>query len=344
MKALFIGLGSIGQRHLINFKHLMGKDIEIIACRTTSHNILIKNGAGKKVVSLKECLGFREINSIDKALKEYPDAVFITNPTSKHMVTALKAVEYGIQNIFIEKPLSDNLKGINVLKHEAKKKHLTIMIGYQARFHPCYKVVKKILLEQEYGNIISANFEWGTYLPNHHPYEDYRNSYAAVRNLGGGVVLGLIHEVDIILSLWGQPKKLFAIGGKLSGLEMNTEDTVSVLMGFEQKTKMFPVMLFLSYAQTKEVRKFRIQLDRGTIFCDLLENSIKIFDENGKITMQRCFFNLKKNDLFLDEIKEFLSALREKRQPMITLKDGIESLRLALKVRKKISETFLDTE
>lgn len=336
MKALFIGLGSIGQRHLLNFRHLVNKNIELIAYRKTGHNILIKNSVGVKIRSLKKYLCFKEINDLDKALKEHPDIVFITNPTAKHVETALKAVKYGIRNIFIEKPLSDDLKGTSILKDEEKKRHLTIMLGYQSRFHPCYKLVKEILLKQKYGDIISANFEWGTYLPCHHPYEDYRKGYAARKSLGGGVIFGLIHEIDIIHSFWGHPKKIFAIGGKLGDLKINTEDTVSVLMGFRNRNKIFPVSLFLSYAQTKEIRKFRIQLNRATILCDLIENSLKIFDNNGKLLVQRCFPDLKRNDLFLAEMKEFLSAVRKKRQPAVTLNEGIASLRLALKIKMKI--------
>ena len=77
MKALFIGLGSVGQRHLMNFKQLMGSNVDIIACRRTNHNILIKSGIARRVISLKKYLGFREINDLSQALKERPDIVFI---------------------------------------------------------------------------------------------------------------------------------------------------------------------------------------------------------------------------------------------------------------------------
>ncbi len=337
MKILFVGLGSIGQRHLINLKKVMDDDVEILAYRETNHNMLIINGVGKECGSLKQYYGFREFNNLDDALKESPNLVFVTNPTSRHLETALKAATCDC-DLFIEKPLSDSLGGTGELRRQIEGRNLVVTIGYQTRFHPCYKLVRTFLSEKKYGNVISANFEWGTYLPSHHSYEDYRRSYAAVKSLGGGVVLGLIHEVDLIYSLWGQPKNLFAIRGRSSALKMDVEDTVSVLMRFEHNKRIFPVALFLSYAQTKETRKFRIQLDKATIFCNLLENTVRVFDETGRLIAKETYPEVVRNSLFLDEMKEFMSAVKERRKPLVCLDDGIESLKLAMEIRGKILE------
>lgn len=337
MKALFVGLGSIGQRHLANFKKIMGDGAQILAYRETNHNTLIINCVGKEIESLEQYYGFKQFCKLDDALKESPDVVFVTNPSSKHLETALMAARWGC-NLFIEKPLSHNLSGIDGLKKQVARRNLVVMIGYQTRFHPCYKLVDAILSEKEYGNVVSANFEWGTYLPSHHPYEDYRRSYVASKSLGGGVTLGLIHEIDLICNLWGQPEKLFAVGGKLSALDMDVEDTVSVLMSFKCAKRVFPVTLFLSFAQTKETRKFRIQLDKATILCDLVENTVSFFDEAGGLITRKAYPELERNDLFLDEMKEFVSAVKERRQPLTCLDDGIESLKLAMRIKEKIIE------
>jgi predicted dehydrogenase len=335
MKALFIGLGSVGQRHLTNFKKVMDDNTQILAYRETNHNTLIVDGAACESDSLAEYYGFKQFSSLDDALSEQPDVVFIANPSSRHIEAALKAAKCGC-NLFIEKPLSHNLDGIELLKEQVENRNLIVMVGYQTRFHPCYNLVRSILSEGEYGGVISASFEWGTYLPNHHPYEDYRKGYAAVKELGGGVVLSLIHEIDIIYSFWGQPKGLWAIGGKLSTLEMDIEDTISVLMGFQRNKVIFPVSLFLSYAQTKEVRQFRIQMDRATVFCDLLQNTVSVFDEKGRLAKQDSFPELKRNNLFLDEMREFISSVKQKRKPLVSLDDGIESLKLAMRIKEQI--------
>ena len=332
MKALFVGLGSIGQRHLNNFKNIIGTKAEILVYRETDRNVLIENGIGSSCVSLKNHYGFNQVDSLDEGLKEKPDVVFITNLSSKHLDVALKAARYSC-NLFIEKPLSHTLQGLDLLAQIVSSKDLVVTVGYQTRYHPCYKFVAQILSEKKYSNVVSASFEWGTYLPNHHPYEDYRKGYAANKSMGGGVVLGLSHEIDMICDFWGQPNKLFAVGGKLSSLEMDVEDTVSVLMGFNHDGIVFPVTLFLSYAQAKEVRKFRIQLKDALILCDLLNNSVSLFDNKGEIVIQKDFFDCKRNDLFMEEMREFISAIKNKRQSLITLYDGIATLKLVTRIK-----------
>ncbi len=190
----------------------------------------------------------------------------------------------------------------------------------------------------EYGPVLSAAFEWGTYLPSHHPYEDYRESYAARRDRGGGVLLGLIHELDMIQSFWGQPEKIAAVGGKLSTLDMDVEDTVSALMTFEVGGQRFPVTLSLSYAQTREVRRFRIQFDRATLLCDLCENTLALFDQHGQCARHENIPQLQRNQLFVDELSEFLNAVRERRSPAVSLDDGIESLRIVERIKQQLCE------
>ena len=336
MKALFVGLGSIGQRHLNNFKKIIGDKAEIFVYRETDRNILIKNSRVRPCISLQHHYGFTQVRTLNDGLKEKPDIVFIANPNSKHLRIALKAARKGC-NLFIEKPLSNTLHDIDLLQKIVNSKGLVATVGYQMKFHPCYKIVYKILSEKKYGDVISASFEWGTYLPEHHPYEDYRVGYAAKKNLGGGAVLGLSHEIDIIGSFWGQPEKLYAVGGKLSYLDMDVEDTVSILMGFKRGSLIFPVTLFLSYAQTKEIRKFRIQFENALILCDLLNNRVTLFKDNNEIIMQKDFSNFNRNDLFMEEMSEFINAVRNKQQSSISLYDGIETLKLAMRIKEEIN-------
>ncbi|MCK5617370.1 Gfo/Idh/MocA family oxidoreductase [Candidatus Pacearchaeota archaeon] len=335
MKALFVGLGSIGQRHLTNFKAVAEKDSQVLACRSTKHNTLIADGVANACNSLKQHYGLEQFDNLDDSLRQSPDVVFVTNPSSKHLEVALKAIEYGC-DLFIEKPLSHNLDKVDLLRKQAANKPSIVMVGYQTRFHPCYKLVKTFLADGKYGSVVSAGFEWGTYLPSHHPYEDYRKGYAAIKDLGGGVILGMIHEIDMICSFWKQPESLVAVGGKLSTLEIDVEDTVSVLMNYKQGRQNFPVSLFLSYAQTKESRKFRIQLEKATVFCDLLENTVSLFDETGMAIIDESYTGLQRNTVFLDEMKEFVASVRERRQPSAPLEDGIESLKLAMRIKDEI--------
>ena len=99
--------------------------------------------------------------------------------------------------------MADSLDCVDGLRRLVAERNLTVMIGYQTRFHPCYQLTRNIVSTSEHGRVISAAFEWGTHLPSHHPYEDYREGYAARRDRRGGVLPGLLHEPDLIQSCCG---------------------------------------------------------------------------------------------------------------------------------------------
>ncbi len=335
MKAFFIGLGSIGQRHLNNFKEITDSKSEVLVYRTTNHNLIIKDGIAKACDSLQRYYDFKQVDSIEEGLKESPEVAFITNPSAKHMDVAIELAKGGC-NLFIEKPLSNSLDRLDVLQQVVISNKLIATVGYQTRFHPIYKFVQQILSEKNYGKAVSASFEWGTYLPSHHPYEDYSLGYAARKDLGGGVVLGLSPEIDLITSFWGQPQTVYALGGKFSSLDMNAEDTVSVLMGFKQRENIFPVTLFLSYAQKRETRNFKIQFEDVLLKCDLLAQTAKLFGNNSELIEDRNFSDLKRNDLFIEEIKSFLAEVENKEGANGSLQKDIETLQLALRIKGQI--------
>ncbi|HSV43558.1 MAG TPA: Gfo/Idh/MocA family oxidoreductase, partial [Candidatus Bathyarchaeia archaeon] len=251
MKVLFVGLGSIGQRHLRNLRSVLGDRLEPMACRSTDRDSVIVDGKIQAGFSLSREYGLKNFHDLDTALRAKPEMVFVTNPSSLHMPVALKAAAAGC-HLFLEKPISHHLDGVKELAEIVRRQKVTVMVGYQMRFHPGYQELRQLLRQGQYGKVIAANFSWGTYLPSHHPYEDYRRGYAARRDLGGGVVLGLIHDIDMICDLFGQPLEVEAQGGRLSSLEIDVEDTVEAVMRFQGDAKEFPVNLFLSYARTKE--------------------------------------------------------------------------------------------
>lgn len=334
-KALFAGLGSIGQRHLINFKNITKDKYKILLYRQSDKNIIVENGIATQCESLAAHYQATQFHELKEALEQKPEIVFITNPSSKHLEIAIAAAKQKC-NLFIEKPVAVNMEGIDELLNIVKVNHNKVMIGYQTRFNPCYKYLKNIIVAEKFGAILSAHFEWGTYLPSHHPYEDYRYGYAARNDLGGGVVLGLIHELDIIYSLWGEPSNIHAVGGKLSSLDMDVEDTVSILMKYNYDTGIFPVSLFLSYAQTKENRSCRIQFEKATLFINFSESRSNLYNERGILVEEKDFSHIPRNQLFLDEINAFLDYVNNGNEAVASLSDGINTLKIAIKIKELI--------
>ena len=73
------------------------------------------------------------------------------------------------------------------------------------RFHRGPIKVKQLLNDEVIGRPVSAHLWVSSYLPSWHPTEDYREMYSAKKELGGGVVMDSIHEIDLTHWLFGKP-------------------------------------------------------------------------------------------------------------------------------------------
>jgi predicted dehydrogenase len=336
IKVLFVGLGSIGQRHLRNYKTLSGETpFNLIAFRTSDQQSIIENGNGIKCESLAKHYGFVEFRSFDKALEQKPDVSFICNPSKLHIETAIQLTEIG-SSIFIEKPLATDVTLLDKLERIIDSKELISMVGFQTRFHPCVKEVKRILKEKQFGSIISAQFDWSTYLPDHHPYEDYRKGYAARNDLGGGVVFSLSHELDLIQHFFGLPISVYGVTGGKSRLEMDVEDTVSGLFRCESEKRIFPVSFHLSFVQGVEKRSLAILFEDAYLECDLSNNKLRVLDHQQKIIHKQDINTLNRNDLFMEEMRQFLDCVTNECQTDIPVSEGKKSLLMALAIHKSI--------
>jgi predicted dehydrogenase len=332
MKALFVGLGSIGQRHLRNLKALR-PNIEIHAFRS-SHSSPLLSETNQVIPDedIKNFYNIKEFNNLNDALRCKPDIVFVTNPTSFHLDVAVKALESGA-HIFLEKPISHSFDGVaEFLKIEQSYKKNKVFVGYQFRYNPALILVKKLLDENKIGNIVGAQLVNGEYLPNWHPYEDYRESYASRNSLGGGALVTQIHDFDYLIWLFGMPQTVYAVGGHLSDLEIDVEDSVTVLM----KVKGIPISLQLDYLQWPSKRSITITADQGSIWCDLINMEVEVNDRVSQISKRYDFPEFNRNDLFLDEMKDFLNFVSGGTNPMVSLEDGAASLKLALDAKKSM--------
>ncbi len=337
LKVLLVGLGGVGQRHARNLRTLLGDSAELLAYRTRRTSTVLTEKMGvEHGAEIETKLGLRVFTDLSLALLEKPDAVVISNPTSLHIDVAQAAAEAGC-HLFVEKPLSHSFDGIPELLSTVAEKELVAFVGYQLRFHPCLLALKELLAASTIGPVISVRAAFGEYLPGWHPYEDYRQSYAARRELGGGVVLTQIHDFDYLTWLFGWPKRVFSMGGKLSSLEIDVEDTASTLLECFENERTIPVHLHQDLVQRQPVRQCEVIGEQGKIIADLRRGTLQVLEANGNIQEVCSFEALERNQLFLDEMKHFLTCIRERTKPCVTLRDGANSLRVALASLKSMS-------
>ncbi len=324
MRFLILGLGSIGQRHCRILRELLGNSVELFAYRQRNINVVINDNMSANLgKNPEDAYNVTLIDDLKSALSLSLDGVYITNPVFMHVDTALKAAEAG-HNIFLEKPLSHNMENIGRLIRVSNKKKLVTMVGYQLRYHIGLRTLKKHIDSKTIGTIISADIHFGEWLPGMHPYEDYRDNHISIGSQGGGVINCLSHEIDYARWLFGMPRSVVAMGGHLSCLEMkNAEDSVDLMLDFGQNdTTTLPVHIHLDFLQKPARRYACIIGDKGLLYWDYYANTVECKMHDSKQSWIESYPNWKRNDMFLDEVKNFIASINGRESSDIPFSDA----------------------
>ena len=336
MNILIIGLGSIGQRHLRNLKKIQPK-AQFYALRkkyTTpllnSANKVIK-GDIKKKYSLKYINNLEEINKNKIKL----DCAFVCTPTSHHVSQIIWLLKNDI-NCFVEKPLGSSLKQLEELEFLLNKKNkLITMMGFQLRFNPIIQYLENILKKKSpIGKVFTAHIHHGEHIKDFHPYEDYRISYAAIKKLGGGVILTQIHEIDYLLHLFKgyDFKNISFVSSKVSNLDLNVEDVFSANFLLKNNNNKILCSMNLNFLERPKKRKIYLIGEKGSINVCLNSQRVIIF-KNNKTIVKKFVFN--KNNIFIKELRFFLSKIKSNNNicNSLNLYNGIKTLRFAIKLK-----------
>lgn len=264
-----------------------------------------------------------------------PNVVLIAVPTSLHVAFALEAAEHGC-DMFIEKPLSDRLEGMERLRDMVREQSLVTLVGCNMRFHPGILHVKTLIEKGAIGNIVAARVEVGHHLPDWHPGEDYRFSYSAKKELGGGVILDSIHEIDYIRWMLGEVTDVACFAGKLSGLEIETEDVAAILLRFASGAI---GEIHLDYVQRTYSRACEIIGEEGTIRWDYGAREVRLYRANTR--EWQAFANpagWEPNQMYVDEMQHFLRCLSREEKSMLDIFEATRVLEVAL-LAKASAET-----
>lgn len=322
MTILICGLGSIGRRHLRNLQAL-GRD-DVVLLRT-----------GKSTLPEDELEGLPVESELDQALRRWrPEGVVVSNPTALHLEIAIPSAEAGC-HLLIEKPVSHTMAGIEDLREALKRGGGQVLVGFQFRFHPGLRAVKRLLEEGTIGRVISAHAHWGEYLPDWHPWEDYRLSYSARSDLGGGVLLTLCHPFDYLLWLVGEAESVSAEIATLGELELEVEDTAKVLLSLREGVL---ASVHLDYNQRPASHWLEIIGTEGTVRWDNAHGTVRCWSSVSDQWRDTPAPNgFERNDMFLDEMRHFLDILDGKATPLCSLEDGIRVMEIVLAARKSAS-------
>ena len=241
--------------------------------------------------------------------------------------------------IFVEKPLACNEAELDNLMRLQDTLLIPVMVGYQLRFHPCVKRLKVLLDENALGPIQSVEVAVHSYMPSWHSYENPLKFYASIKELGGGVVFTEIHEIDLLSWFFGIPKRVMAFGGTLGASPIDVEDTMGVLLEYEEKGRFFPATLLLSFVQRPPSRRLVINGREGRIILEIPKLKLTFEGINGEIKEElRLDSNFNRNSLFLDELKHFFSCLELGQEPLTSLSNIAAGQKTALAILKSFQK------
>ncbi len=319
LKILIVGLGSIGSRHYKNLHKLGVTQIGVVRTTNKPHSEL-------------DLSKITIYNDYDMALQDNYDVVFICNPTSMHMEYALKAIEHN-SHVFIEKPLSNNLKSLPRLLRLINEKNVKVGLGYQMRFHPNLLDIRKWISNQNIGQIIHVSVNAGEYLPLWHPWEDHKDSYAAKRELGGGVALTQIHDIDYLTWIFGRLELIYAQGGNIPSLGTDVEDYISATL----KTSNNAIIhIHIDYLQNPPSRTMKIIGEHGNIKWDYYQNIAKLTISGEIKEISKVEDTWERNIMFEEELKDFLYAVTNNKEPLSNIHNNLQGLETTLSIKNYI--------
>jgi len=306
MKVCFIGLGSIGKRHLNNLVKVASQRGIRLSIDALRHSQYTKTGDVDTLID--------QIFYSFEALPDNYDIIFITNPTSLHAET-LNRVAKKSKHFFIEKPIFD--RNIADFEYHLFTPDCVIYVACPLRYTSVFKYLKENINPSA---IFSVRAICSSYLPEWRKSVDYRNIYSSHKDQGGGVALDLIHEWDYLIDLFGFPKEVINIKGTFSSLEIDSDDLSIYLGKYSNKI----IELHLDYFGRSPRREIELYSNNFTIHADFIKSIISFFPDTKNV------IQFEKEDPYIYEMNAFLDMIQKKRKNLNTISHAMKVLNTTL--------------
>jgi predicted dehydrogenase len=312
ISALVVGGGSIGKRHLQN----------LLATRRSA--AIVEPREDRRAEITAKHPGAKIYASLEEALAQGPYLTgFICLPTAYHLEPALALARRG-SHIFMEKPVSHSLDGIPELLDVLDQRKLVGMTGFCMRFFKPLQKAKELIEAGRVGRIVTARSFTGVYLPDWHPYEDYRSFYMAKKAQGGGVLLDECHAFDWMQWLCGPIAGVFSVVGTFSDLEVETDDVCEVIARFGPRTV---GSIHLDMVDRSARSEVEIIGTTGTVLVDLEGHRVRVYDQATR-KWETFTLDPSYDRMYIDEIDHFFACVERGQKPLVDLHDGYRVQRI----------------
>ena len=295
------------------------KEIGIIGKGSiASKRIKILKKIGYKIIIYDPKFNFYKKNL--KLILKKCETVFICSPLNTHDYFINLLVNNN-KNIFVEKPLSINLKKISKILKKAKKKKITVVVGFNLRFRNIVKAIKKIITYKQLGKIFWCNLYMSSYLPRWRKNYNLQNSYTNSKK-NGGVLLDSIHELNLSEYFFGETKLISSYLKNFNFLNIKSDEIAKVLL----KNKETLISIHLDYINKKKFRRVEICGSKKFLYADLSKGELMINNKKIKI---------KKNNEYYDEIVDFFNCIKFNKNSINNAENTLRIHKIASEIKKK---------
>jgi predicted dehydrogenase len=311
---LVVGCGSIGERHIRVFQ------------QTTDWEIAAADPRSDRREFIRREYGVTETyDDLDEADLSSFAAVAVCTPTHMHVPQATSAVRAGC-HVFLEKPLSTSMAGVDTLLDLVEEHGVVLQVGYVMRSHPCLRLVHGWVEAGEIGEVLAVRVKVGYYVPQYRP--DYRDTYWVSAETGGGCILDASHQLDYVQWLMGIPDEVSCFAAHLGewDVEHDVEDVAVILLKFPSGAL---ADLQFNHFQRNYTHELELVGRKGTILWSYQDNEVAIY-RLAEHQWERREFELERDDLYRAQARSFAAAVRREAPPRVTGGDGECALRLAL--------------
>jgi predicted dehydrogenase len=309
---LVVGLGSIGRRHTGVFKaagikNIYGADLREDRLAQAQSEL----GLTETTTDYRKFLDEKDI-----------DAVLVTVPTAFHTPIAKAAAEKGC-HLFIEKPVAATDEGLEEVQQIVERKNLVAYTAYCYRFAPSALRMKEIVDSGKLGRILCSRLKLSSYLPDWHPWEDYRDFYMAKLEQGGGARLDESHGIDLLRWMFGDVASVYALVDKVSDLEIDADDLTTMIMRF--KNGVVGEAHFDLLGRSPRVDVELIGSD-GTLLWDRISGKIDVYTAETGEWVHEDFGADSFITCYDRQAEHFIDCVRNTKTPRTTLADGRKTL------------------
>ncbi len=326
LRVLVVGLGSIGRRHLRVARELFA-DAEFA---------VLRSGVGSLGADVD---GVTTYHAIDEALGFAPTIAVIASPATHHAGIAMRLAAAGV-HLLVEKPLTDRLETALAVRDAVAAAGVTAAVGYNLRHLASLVALRDAVLAGGIGRVMSVRSEVGQYLPDWRPDTEYRTTVSARRELGGGALLELSHELDYLLWLFGDVASVTAMLSHLSDLEVDTEDTANLLLQFAPAggaldgTPGVVASVSLDYARRDVVRRCTVIGTNGTLEWDGVRGTVRQFDAKTREWSVCCDAPSERDATYRAEWEDLYACIGTGRTPRANFDAGVAVLRVVDAARR----------